>query len=369
MKNSRKILSLVLAALMLVSCFAFASCGNTGGDAAGTNNDAGTNQGEVNADGYNIPIVCGETGMNDICGVATYGVNYYNLGVAAGDMAADILLEGADVSAMPVQLDPAPALTISATVPSAIGFTVPESVTAKSSTGDTTIAVTPVADAIVAEGGDFTVGILQLVQHVALDQSNKGFQDQLSVRMSEAGKTVTILDQNAANDQSNCVTIADSFVAQNVDLIYSIATPAAQAAASSTEESGTPVLFCAVTDPISSGLTESMDVPGGNVSGVSDINPVSDQIDLIAELLGKEDIKIGLLYTSAEANSVFQINLAKAQCDAKGYAYVDKGLGDINDIEAAFIALAAEGVDAIYIPTDNGLANGAANVHAINIGG
>lgn len=351
MKNTKKLIALVLSALLALSLVACSG---------GSDNNGGA---------YNIPIVCGETGMTDLCGVATYGVNYYNLGVAAGDMAADILLDGADVSTMPVQTDPNPALSISEKVPGEIGFTIPDSVLEKGSTSDTTIAVTPVAEAIVAEGGDYTVGILQLVQHIALDQSNKGFQDQLSVRMSEAGKTVTILDQNAAGDQSNCVTISDSFVAQGVDLIYTIATSAAQAAASATEESKTPVLFCAVTDPISAGLTESMEVPGGNVSGVSDINPVADQINLISELLGKTDIKIGLLYTSAETNSVFQINLAKAECEAKGYKYVDKGIGDINDIEAAFIALAAEGVDAIYIPTDNVLANGSANVHSINIGG
>lgn len=353
MKNSRKVLSIIMAALMLVSTLAFASCGDTADEGAA----------------YNLPIVCGETGMNDTCGIATYGVNYYNLGVAAGDMAADILLEGADISTMPVQLDPAPALSVNTALATEIGFTVPESVSSRAGEGDTTIAVTPVAEAIVAEGGDFTVGILQLVQHVALDQSNKGFQDQLSVRMSEAGKTVTILDQNAAGDQSNNVTISDSFVSQGVDLIYTIATSSAQAAAAATEESKTPVLFCAVTDPVSAGLVASMDVPGGNVSGVSDINPVADQIDLIGELLGKDDITIGLLYTSAETNSVFQIELAKAECEAKGYKFVDKGIGDINDIEAAFTALAAAGVDAIYVPTDNTLANGAANIHSINIGG
>ena len=80
-----------------------------------------------------------------------------------------------------------------------------------------------------------------------------------------------------------------------------------------------------------------------------------NQIDLIGELLGKDDITIGLLYTSAETNSVFQISLAKTECEAKGYKFVDKGIGDINDIEAAFTALAAAGVDAIYLPTDNTL--------------
>lgn len=354
MKNSRKVLSIIMAALMLVSTLAFASCGDTAGSTGGA---------------YNLPIVCGETGLNDVCGIATYGVNYYNLGVAAGDMAADILLDGADVSAMPVQLDPAPALSVNTKVAEEIGFTIPEEIASQAGEGDTTIAVTAVPEAIVAEGGDFTVGILQLVQHVALDQSNKGFQDQLSVRMSEAGKTVTILDQNASGDQANNVTISNTFVAQGVDLIYTIATSSAQAAAAATEESKTPVLFCAVTDPVSAGLVESMEVPGGNVSGVSDINPVADQINLIADLLGKEDIKIGLLFTSAETNSVFQIGLAKAECEAKGYEFVEKGIGDINDITAAFTSLAASGVDAIYIPTDNILANGAANIHSVNIGG
>ncbi|MEE0967893.1 MAG: ABC transporter substrate binding protein [Clostridia bacterium] len=351
MKNSKKILSLVMTAVMLLGIFALASCGDEKGGA------------------YNIPIVCGESGMNNTCGVATYGVNYYNLGVAAGDMAADILLEGKKAAEMPVQTDPNPALTVSPTVPEAIGFTVPQAILDKASAGDTTISVTPLPTAIVEDGGDFTIGILQHVQHVALDQSNKGFQDQLSVRMNAAGKTVTILNQNASNDASNNSTIATTFVSQNVDMIYAIATPSAQAAVSATEESDIPVIFNAVTDPIDAGLVETMEAPGKNVTGVSDINPVADQINLIAELLGKDDIKIGLLYTSAETNSVFQINMAKKECEAKGYEFVDKGIGDINDIQAAMTALAAAGVDAIYIPTDNVLANGAANIHSINIDG
>ena len=322
----KKLATILLVIALAVSCMAMTAC-----------NDASSGK---------VPIVCGETGMNDIAGIATYGVNYYNLGVKAGDMAADILLNGQDVATMAVQIDPNPGLSINEKVAEEIGFTIPDSVKSKAGE-DSTVKVTRVDSAIVDNDADFTVGILQLVQHVALDQSNKGFQDQLSVRMSEAGKTVTILDQNAAGDQSNNVTISDSFVAQGVDLIYTIATSSAQAAAAATEESKTPVLFCAVTDPVSAGLVEAMDVPGGNVSGVSDINPVADQIDLIADLLGKEDVKIGLLFTSAETNSVFQIDLAKKECTAKGYEFVEKGIGDINDIEAAFTALAAAGVDAI----------------------
>lgn len=344
----KRILSLALAAMLMLCGLALTAC-------------------DSSADGaYNIPIVCGETGMNDTCGVATYGVDYYSLGLKAGDMAADILLNGADPATMAVSLDPNPSLVVNDTVAGEIGFTIPESVKSQVSGDSADNTVARVSSAIAADGGDFTVGILQLMQHVALDQANQGFVDQLSVRMDAAGKTVTILDENAAGDQSNNITIAETFVNKNADLIYAIATSSAQAAASST--TSIPVIFNAVTDPVGAGLVASMDAPGANVTGVSDINPVAKQIDLIGELLGKSDIKIGLLYTSAETNSVYQIEQAKAECEAKGFKFEEKGIGDMNDIEAAFVALKNAGVDAIYIPTDNVLANGSANVHAVNTG-
>ena len=317
--------------------------------------------------GFNIPIVCGETDFNDVCGVATYGVDYYSLGVKAGDMAADILLDGAKASEMAVATDPNPALSVNTKVADEIGFKVPEALAAKASSGDGA-QVERVASAIVSENADFTVGILQLVQHVALDKANKGFQDELSDRMSKAGKTVNILNKNASNDQSNNTTIAASFAEQNVDLIYAIATSSSQAAVSAAAEKNIPVVFNAVTDPVDAGLVESLDKPGKNVTGVSDINPVAKQIDLIGELLGKEDVTVGFLYTSSETNSVYQVNLGKAECNAKGYKFVDKGISDINDIQAAFTALKQQGVDAIYIPTDNTLSNGSANIQALNTG-
>ena len=341
--KTKRIVCLALAAVLMIGTLAMTSCGSGS---------------------YNIPIVCGESGMNALCGVATYGVDYYSLGVKAGDMAADILLNNADPATMKVQTDPNPALSVNPTVAEEIGFTIPQAVTDKA-TGGSSTTVTRVESAIKSDGADFTIGILQLLQHVALDQSNKGFQDQLSVRMNAAGKTVTILDKNANGEEGNNVTIAEIFVDPAVAVIYTIATSSSQAAATATAENKIPVVFNAVTDPVDAGLVASFDAPGKNVTGVSDINPVEKQLDLIAELLGKEDIKIGFLYTSAETNSVMQVNMGKTHCDAKGYTYVEKG---IIDIESALAALAKEDVDAIYIPTDNVLANASALVHSTNIG-
>ncbi|MBQ7293816.1 MAG: hypothetical protein IJW79_08755 [Clostridia bacterium] len=344
--KTKRILSVALAVVLMIGTLAFTSCGTSA---------------------PNLPIVCGETGMNDLCGIATYGVDYYNLGVKAGDMAADILLNGAKPAEMAVQGDPNPSLSVNETVAEAIGFTIPESVKAKV-TGGETQKVTRVDSAIVNDGADYTIGILQLVQHIALDQSNEGFQDQLSVRMNAAGKTVNILDKNANGDESNNTTIVENFVSQKVDLIYTIATSSSQAAVTATAENNIPVVFNAVTDPVDAGLVASLDAPGKNVTGVSDMNPVEKQIELIGELLGKDTVKIGFLYTSAETNSIMQVNLGKAHCEELGYTYVEKGIVEMNDIENALAALAAEDVDAIYIPTDNLLANACALVHSVNIG-
>ena len=314
-----------------------------------------------------VPIVCGEAGMNELCGIATYGVDYYNLGVQAGNMAADILLDGISPATMPVGGDPNPALIVNKDLATEIGFTIPQSILDRAS-GSSTQTVTRNESVLKAESetADFTVGILQLVQHVALDQSNEGFVDQLSVRMAAASKTVKILDRNAQNDQSNNVTIATQFNTQGVDLMYAIATSSAQACATATAESKIPVLFCAVTDPVDADLIASLDAPGGNVSGVSDMNPVADQIELINELLGGENVKIGFLYTAGEQNSVTQITLAKNYCNQKGYAYVEGAISDINDLSNAMTTLKTKGVTAIYVPTDNVLANGSANIHICN---
>lgn len=347
--NAKKLLSVTLAiAMALVSVFAFAGC--------------------QTPEKKPLPIVCGENGMNSVAGVATYGVDYYSLGVKAGDMAADILINGADPATMPVATDPNPALVVNEAVAEDIGFTIPQAILDRAS-GAQTGEVTRVESAIVDSGADYEVGILQLLPHVALDQANKGFQDQLSVRMNAAGKTVKIYDNDASGEDSNNMTIATTYVTQGVDLIYTIATSSSVAAMTATEGTDIPVLFNAVTNPLGEGLVAAMDAPGGNVTGVSDINPVEAQLDLIAELTGKENPKIGFLYTSAETNSVFQVKtLGITHCNEKGYTYVESGIVDITNLQSAMLKLQQAGVDAIYIPTDNLIANAVATVHELNCG-
>lgn len=212
------------------------------------------------------------------------------------------------------------------------------------------------------EAADYTVGIVQLVEHTALGEANRGFQEELNRLMKEAGKTVKINNQIASGDQSSCQTCAKVLVSNKVDLILSIATPAAQAVAGETQS--IPVLFTAVTDGVDAHLVESNEVPGGNVSGTSDLNPVAKQMDVIAKMV-PGITKLGVLYNVAESNSKIQLNMVKEFCQANNIEVVEGGITAITEVEAAFLKM--KDVQAIYIPTDNMIANGAATIHAKNI--
>lgn len=203
----------------------------------------------------------------------------------------------------------------------------------------------------------FKIGVLQLVQHTALDASNKGF----FAALDEAGVKYEADQQNAAGEQSTCQTIAEKLVNDKDDLILAIATPAAQAVAGVTSE--IPILLTAVTDPADSGLVEDNKAPGGNVSGTSDLTPVKEQIDLMKQLI--PDVKnVGILYCSAESNSVLQADMAKAACDAAGLTYQDYTVSNSNEIQTVVESMIGK-VDAIYAPTDNMVAAGMATVAMI----
>lgn len=211
----------------------------------------------------------------------------------------------------------------------------------------------------------FVVGIVQIAEHAALDAANKGFRDELTKLMNEKGKKIKFENKNAQGSKDTCTTIVDTFAAQKVNLILAIATPAAQAAASVTEE--IPILFTAVTDPVEANLVKAMDKPEYNVSGTSDLNPVAQQFELIKELVPDVN-KVAILYNTSEKNSEVQVNLAQAKCSEMGITLVKKGITELSELEATMNSIALDAdIDAIYIPTDNLLANGAAQVHTTNL--
>ena len=202
------------------------------------------------------------------------------------------------------------------------------------------------------------IGVLQLIEHNALDSAYKGFVDGLKEAGYEDGKNIIIDYQNAQGEQANCITIGQKFINDKSDLILAIATPAAQAIANMTKD--IPILITAVTDPADSKLVADNNAPGGNVTGTSDLTPVEAQIELLKEII--PNVKtVGLLYCSSEQNSVFQINIAKKKLDATGIKYIDIAISNLNEIQQVIQNIIGK-VEAIYTPTDNMIANGMATV-------
>lgn len=202
------------------------------------------------------------------------------------------------------------------------------------------------------------IGVLQLIEHNALDSAYKGFVDGLKEAGYEDGKNIIIDYQNAQGEQANCITIGQKFINDKSDLILAIATPAAQAIANMTKD--IPILITAVTDPADSKLVADNNAPVGNVTGTSDLTPVEAQIELLKEMI--PNVKtVGLLYCSSEQNSVFQINIAKKKLDAMGIKYIDIAISNLNEIQQVIQNVIGK-VEAIYTPTDNMIANGMATV-------
>lgn len=235
--------------------------------------------------------------------------------------------------------------------------------TAADTTAATEAAADTTAEAAAEETGaeaattdqTFKIGVLQLVQHAALDATNEGF----FAALDEAGIKYEADQQNASGEQSNCQTIAEKLVNDGNDLILAIATPAAQAVAGVTSE--IPVILTAVTDPAESGLVEDDNaLPGGNVTGTSDLTPVTEQIDLLQKLV--PDAKtVGILFCSAETNSEIQAQMAREALDAAGIAHEDYTVSSSNEIQTVVESMIGK-VDAIYAPTDNMIAAGMATV-------
>ena len=196
----------------------------------------------------------------------------------------------------------------------------------------------------------YTVGICQLVQHVALDAATQGFIDALNEKLPGQ---VEIDSQNASNDIPMCSTIVNQFIAADVDLIMCNATPALQAAAAATTT--IPILGTSVTEyGVALGIENFSGTVGGNISGTSDLAPLDQQAAMIQELF--PDAKnVGLIYCSAEANSQYQVDVVKAELEKLGYTATLYSFSDSNDL-AAVTESAVAASDVIYVPTDNTVA-------------
>lgn len=210
----------------------------------------------------------------------------------------------------------------------------------------------------------FRIGISQFITHQSLDATREGFVDELAKQGYVEGENIEIDFQNAQGEQRNLKTISQQ-LAESSDVVLAIATPSAQSLANTTQT--TPVIFSAVTDPVSAKLVESREHPGGNVTGTSDqsSDAISTQINLIKKVLPKAKI-IGILYTQSEPNSVVQKDEAKRLLEEKGFTVVEKTILDSNNVKAAAESLMAE-VDMVFVPTDNIISSTMETVKQVSI--
>ncbi|WP_314415039.1 ABC transporter substrate-binding protein [uncultured Streptococcus sp.] len=210
----------------------------------------------------------------------------------------------------------------------------------------------------------FRIGISQFITHQSLDATREGFVDELAKQGYVEGENIEIDLQNAQGEQRNLKTISQQ-LAESSDVVLAIATPSAQSLANTTQT--TPVVFSAVTDPVSAKLVESREHPGGNVTGTSDqsSDAISTQINLIKKVLPKAKT-IGILYTQSEPNSVVQKDEAKRLLEEKGFTVVEKTILDSNNVKAAAESLMAE-VDMVFVPTDNIISSTMETVKQVSI--
>ena len=197
------------------------------------------------------------------------------------------------------------------------------------------------------------IGIIQFVQHIALDSANKGFVDGLAELGYKDGENIIIDSQNAQGEIANTNTIASKLVSDKNDLILAIATPAAQAVANATDK--IPVLITAVTDPADAELVDSNEVPGRNVTGTSDLTPVAKQIEIIKKVV--PDAKtVGIMYSAGEANSRFQAAIAVEKATEMGLEPIEYTVSETNQVQQV-AQTAVSQVDVLYIPTDSMMAS------------
>ena len=215
------------------------------------------------------------------------------------------------------------------------------------------------ADSSAAES-DYTIGISQFAEHGSLDNCREGFLEGLKSAGIEEGVNLTVEYQNSQADTGTASTIADNFVSKNVNLICAIATPSAMSAYNSCLDSEIPVVYTAVSDPVGAGLADEEGNSVGNITGTSDKLPVEEQLKMIRDLM-PDAKKIGILYTTSEANSVSTIKEYKELAENYDFEIVDSGINTVADVEMAAKDLASK-VDCISNLTDNTVVSSLATI-------
>jgi putative ABC transport system substrate-binding protein len=205
-------------------------------------------------------------------------------------------------------------------------------------------------------GGDdgrmYNIGILQFLEHNALNAARQGFMDELAAQGFVEGVNVTYVYENAGRDNSTSIMLAQRLVDMNPDMILSIATNSSQHLREATEDARhIPVVFTAITNPYGAGLVADMNAPGANMTGMTDLYPIDDLFDFMLTIL--PDVKtVGIMYNSGEANSAYQAELARGILTRMGLAYVEGTVASEAEIAQVAESLANR-VDVIYTPTCN----------------
>lgn len=211
-----------------------------------------------------------------------------------------------------------------------------------------------------ANNGKYVVGICQLVTHDALDAATKGFKDAIIEALG--AENVQFIESNAANNPDTCTTIVNDFVSKKVDLIMANATPALQAAYNATKD--IPILGTSVTEyGVALEIENFTGTVGENVSGTSDLAPLTEQAQMVIDLVPTAKT-VGLLYSKAEANSAYQVKVVKEYLEGKGLTVKDYGFNGSEDV-ASVAEAAAASCDALYIPTDNTAASCAETINGV----
>ena len=203
-----------------------------------------------------------------------------------------------------------------------------------------------------SSGASYTIGICYYVDDASLNQLVENINARLAEIESEQGITINVKYDNCNADANVMNQIIANFAADNVDLMVGVATPVAMAMQSATEDSKTPVVFAAVSDPVGAGLVASLEEPGSNVTGSSDNLDTNSVMNLIFAQ-NPDAKKIGLLYDVGQDSSTAAIEHAKAYLDDKGVEYVERTATTAEEVALAAQALVSDGVDAVFTPTDN----------------